>query len=90
MYRQFYWYLFLQHKITIKRESEIAYYVVRPDIEEAYIIGYPDESIHSGNAEPDDTYHMQTFKEYYYLNEDMTVRFYYLKEYTDETIFGEH
>lgn len=80
----------LVHKITIKRESEIAYYVVRPDIEEAYIIGYPDESIHSGNAEPNDTYHMQTFKEYYYLNEDMTVRFYYLKEYTDETIFGEH
>ena len=31
-----------------------------------------------------------TFKEYYYLNKDMTVRFYYLKEYTDETIFGEH
>lgn len=79
----------LVHKITIKRESEIAYYVVRPDTTEAYIIGYPDESIHSGNAEPDDTYHMQTFKEYYYLNEDMTVRFYYLKEYNDDTIFGE-
>ncbi len=79
----------LVHKITIKRESEIAYYVVRPDTTEAYIIAYPDESIHSGNAEPDDTYHMQTFKEYYYLNEDMTVRFYYLKEYNDETIFGE-
>ncbi len=79
----------LVNKITIKRESEIAYYVVRPDTTEAYIIAYPDESIHSGNAEPDDTYHMQTFKEYYYLNEDMTVRFYYLKEYNDETIFGE-
>lgn len=79
----------LVHQITIKRESEIAYYVVRPDTTEAYIIAYPDESIHSGNAEPDDTYHMQTFKEYYYLNEDMTVRFYYLKEYNTETIFGE-
>ena len=80
----------LVHKITIKRESEIAYYVVRPDTEEAYIIAYPDESIHSGNAEPDDTYHMQTFKEYYYLNEDMTVRFYYLQEYNDDTIFGDN
>lgn len=76
------------HWINIKRESEIAYYQERPDTELAYVIAYPDESIHSGNAEPDDSYHMEAFKEYYYLNENMTVRFYYLKEYTYDTIFG--
>ena len=46
-------------------------------------------STHDENVE-DDIYPTKIGSDYYYLNEDMTVRFYYLKEYTDETIFGEH
>lgn len=74
------------HLVDVKRQSQIEYYRVRPDTKEAYILGYPDQSVHSADVLPGDTYHDETFKEYYYLNPEMEIKFYYLEEYTDEEI----
>ncbi len=76
----------LVHRIDLKRQKQIAYYQVRPDIEEAYILGYPADTIHSADVIPGDDYHDLFFKRYYYLNEEMNVNFYYLDQYTIEEI----
>ena len=76
----------LIHQVDIKRMSQIAYYQERPDAGEAYILGYPAQTVHSADITEDDTYHMQYFKEYYYLDPDMHLNFYYLKDYTEEEI----
>ena len=76
------------HNITIKRNQEIAYYQTHPDAGEAWLIAYPDESIHSPNVLAGDETHDRFFKEYYYLNETLELKFYYLKEYTAENIFA--
>ncbi|MDY3233889.1 MAG: DUF6056 family protein [Erysipelotrichaceae bacterium] len=76
------------HSITIKRNQEIAYYQTHPDAGEAWLIAYPDESIHSPNVLQGDETHDRFFKEYYYLNQDLELKFYYLKEYTAEQIFA--
>ncbi len=74
------------HMVDIVRQGQIAYYQDRPDSEEAYILGFPEDSIHSADVIPGDDYHDQYFKEYYYLNSEMEIHFYYLEEYTWETI----
>ena len=76
------------HSITIKRNQEIAYYQTHPDAGEAWLIAYPDESIHSPNVLQGDETHDRFFKEYYYLNQDLELKFYYLKEYTAGQIFA--
>ncbi|MGN1389101.1 MAG: DUF6056 family protein [Bulleidia sp.] len=76
------------HNITIRRNQEIAYYQTHPDAGEAWLIAYPDESIHSPNVLAGDETHDRFFKEYYYLNENLELKFYYLKEYTAENIFA--
>ena len=59
------------------RLGEITYYRVNPDVKEAWLIRYPIFSIHSGDIEQDDPYHMEVFKEYYGLNQDILLIFYY-------------
>lgn len=59
------------------RLSEITFYQKNPDIKEAWLIRYPIFSIHSGDIEQDDPYHMEVFKEYYSLNKDLKIYFYY-------------
>lgn len=59
------------------RLGEITYYRDNPDVKEAWLIRYPIYSIHSGDIEKDDPYHMQVFKEYYELNQDVKLIFYY-------------
>ena len=76
------------HNITIKRNQEIAYYQTHPDAGEAWLIAYPDESIHSPNVLSGDETHDRFFKEYYYLNKDLELKLYYLTEYTAENIFA--
>jgi len=77
------------HLINVKRYSEIEYYRLRPDAGDAWLLAYPDESIHSANVQEGDDTHMYYFKEYYHLNQDLHLVFYYLKEYNAKTIFGE-
>ena len=79
----------LVHLINIRRNQQIEYYRVRPDAGEAWILAYPDESIHSPNVQEGDETHMYYFKEYYYLNQDLHLVFYYLKDYNAGTIFEE-
>ncbi len=79
----------LVHLINIRRNQQIEYYRVRPDAGEAWILAYPDESIHSPNVQEGDDTHMYYFKEYYYLNQDLHLVFYYLKDYNANTIFEE-
>ncbi|MCR5230036.1 MAG: DUF6056 family protein [Solobacterium sp.] len=76
------------HLITIKRDSQIEYYRLRPDAGDAWILAYPDESIHSPNVQEGDTVHSDAFKEYYYLDESLHLVFYYLQDYTAEAILG--
>lgn len=59
------------------RLGEITYYRNNFDIEEAWLIRYPIFSIHSGDIEQDDLYHMDVFKEYYKLNPNVKLIFYY-------------
>lgn len=59
------------------RLEEIQYYKDNPDIKEAWLIRYPIFTIHGGDIEEDDTYHMETFKTYYGLEDDVHLIFYY-------------
>lgn len=77
----------LVHLINIRRAQQIEYYRVRPDAGDAWLLAYPDDSIHSPNVVEGDDTHMYYFKEYYYLNQDLHLVFYYLKDYNAQTIF---
>lgn len=59
------------------RLGELTYYRDNPEVKEAWLIRYPIFSIHSGDIEQDDPYHMEVFKEYYELNQDVELIFYY-------------
>ena len=76
------------HLINIRRYSQIEYYRLRPDAGDAWLLAYPDESIHSPNVQEWDDTHMYYFKEYYSLSQDLHLIFYYLDEYNAETIFA--
>jgi len=63
-----------------KRLVDIEYYRTHPDVEEAWIKRFEDGSIHSIDIEPDDTYHLLKFKEYYGLPQEAeNIIFYYNK-----------
>ena len=64
-------------RVHVIRLGEIIYYQNNPDVKEAWLIRYPIFSIHSGDIEQDDPYHMEVFKEYYELNQDVELIFYY-------------
>lgn len=59
------------------RLSQIQYYVDNPSVTEAWLIRYPVYSIHSGDIEEWDNYHMEVFKDYYGINRDVKLYFYY-------------
>lgn len=75
------------HAVDLKRMQQIEYYQKRPDVKEAYILGYPPMSVHSADIQKEDTYHMEFFKKYYYLNENMDLNFYYLDDYSIDSIY---
>lgn len=62
------------------RLGQIQYYKDNPEIKDIWLIRYPIYSIHGGDIEVDDTYHMDVFKEYYGLNKDATINFYFPEE----------
>lgn len=54
----------------IEREQIIQYYIDNPDVEEAWIPRFPVNSAHGVDIEIGDTYHFETFKEYFKLPQD--------------------
>ncbi|MGP1377285.1 MAG: DUF6056 family protein, partial [Bulleidia sp.] len=77
------------HQISLKRDSEIAYYKANPEEKEAWFIGYPDDLIHSPDVLPDDQRHADAFRWYYGLADDVDLHFYYLLTYDAGSIWGE-
>ncbi len=74
------------HMITVKRSSEIAYYHANPGETDAWMIAYPDEMIQSPNVLEGDETHDYYFKEYYGLDHDIILHFYYLDDYSEEAL----
>ena len=62
------------------RLAEIEYYQGHPD-EDAWIIRMPPFSVHGGDIEEDDIYHQETFREYYGLDENQKLIFYWADSY---------
>ena len=62
------------------REAQIQYYIDHPEDKEAWFKRYPIDTIHSIDIEPDDTYHMETFKVYFGLPQDVDKIFFYYEE----------
>jgi Family of unknown function (DUF6056) len=59
------------------RLAEIAYYQDHPEVKEVWLIRYPIYTLHSGDIEKEDSYHMDVFKTYYDLSDDQTLIFYF-------------
>lgn len=76
-YYRIYQSVYLNNQI---RESEIAYYKDHPEIEEAWFVRMPVNSIHSADIEEWDTYHQIVFKKYFSLSENVKL-FFYWREY---------
>ena len=76
------------NRINLKRMSQIQYYAERPDIEDLWIMGYPEKTVHSADVVEGDDFHDAVFKEYYFLNPDSTLHFYYLEDYSTENILN--
>jgi hypothetical protein len=62
------------------RLGQIEYYKDNPKIKDIWLIRYPIYTIHGGDIEVDDSYHMEVFKEYYGLNKDAVLNFYFPEE----------
>lgn len=62
------------------RLSQIQYYLDNPDVKDIWLIRYPIFTIHGGDIEADDTYHLEVFKEFYGLADDTTLNFYFPEE----------
>jgi len=67
-------------KIEKERQEIIQYYRDHPEDEEAWIPRFPIYTIHGADIEQEDTYHLQTFKEYYGLSQESII-FYFKDEY---------
>lgn len=50
-----------------ERLEIIKYYKDHPEVEEAWIPRFPIYTVHGGDIEPGDTYHFETFREFYNL-----------------------
>lgn len=71
----------LVNSIQKERLELIQYYQDHADEKEAWLPRMPIMSIHSADIEDWDTYHQQVFKEYYDLNPNMKVIFYWKESY---------
>lgn len=59
------------------RLSKIEYYLDHPEIKDVWLPRMPIFTVHSADIEPEDTYHMDTFKKYYGLADDCVLHFYW-------------
>lgn len=78
------WYIKYQqvHRVQMIREAEIQYYREHPD-EDAWICRVPPYSVHGADIEEGDTYHFDTFKEYYGLDPEQNIIFYWKDSYSE-------
>lgn len=60
-----------------ERLEILAYYLDHPEEKDVWIPRMPIYTVHSADVEPEDTYHMDTFKKYYGLADDCVVHFYW-------------
>jgi len=67
----------LVHQVQQDRLSKIAYYVDHPEVKDVWLPRMPIFTVHSADIEPEDTYHMDVFKQYYGLSSDCTIHFYW-------------
>lgn len=74
------------HEVDFIRQQQISYYQDHPEEETIHILGFPNDVVHSAFIPPSDTYHIDTFKSYYQLNEEAHLEFYYLDTYTLESV----
>lgn len=63
-----------------ERLQIIEYYKEHPEIKEAWIPRFPIYTIHGADIEEGDTYHFETFKEYYSLPQDADKIIFYYKD----------
>ncbi|MFV0479257.1 MAG: DUF6056 family protein [Anaerorhabdus sp.] len=67
----------LVHQAQIERLDRIEWIKENPQLDEAWIERFPIMSVHSADIEDDDTYHQDVFKQYYNLDEDLKLIFYW-------------
>ena len=53
-----------------ERLEVIKYYQDHPEDEEVWIKRFPIYTVHAADIEPDDVYHLETFRDYYKLPQD--------------------
>lgn len=74
-------YIYKYRLVGIKQNERleiIKYYQDHPEVEEAWIPRFPIFTVHGANVEIGDTYHFETFKDYYNLPQDADkIIFYY-------------
>ena len=74
-------YLYKYRLVGLKQQERleiIKYYQGHPEVKEAWIPRFPVYSIHGGDIEEGDTYHFETFKEYFRLPQSADkIIFYY-------------
>lgn len=63
-----------------ERQEILHYYRQHPEVEEAWIPRFPIYTTHGSDIEPDDIYHLETFKEYYHLPQDKEKIIFFFKE----------
>lgn len=63
-----------------ERLEIIEYYKDKPNVEEAWIPRFPTLTVHGADIEDGDTYHFETFKEYYKLPQDADKIIFYWKD----------
>lgn len=81
-------YLYKYRLVGLAQEERleiIKYYKDHPEVEEAWIPRFPVLTIHGADVEEGDTYHFETFKEYYELPQDADRIIFYWKD-SDEQL----
>ena len=76
-------YRFKYNLVGLKQNERleiIKYYQDHPEVEEAWIPRFPIYTVHGGDIEPGDTYHFETFKEFYNLPQSADKIFFMYEE----------
>ena len=73
-----------KYKLVALRQNErleiIKYYREHPEVEEVWMPRFPVYTIHGGDIEEGDTYHFETFKEFYNLPQSADKIIFYFME----------
>ena len=81
---QFKTYIYKYHlvnEVQKERMEQIYYYQDHPEDTNGYFVRMPIMTIHSADIEEWDTFHQEVFKEYYKLNPEIELHFYFKEQY---------